>query len=62
MKRSQGFREASQTVLTLLGMIFATAAIGWGQLTITATHQWDCCRQHWSFRPRCQGHIAEPRD
>src|SRR5271167_2400981 len=35
MKRSQGFREASQRVLTLLGMILATAAIGWGQLNIT---------------------------
>ena len=37
MERSRGFREASQRVLTLLGMILATVAIGWGQLNITGT-------------------------
>src|SRR6516225_1605683 len=35
MKSSQGWREASQTVLALMGMILATAAIAWGQLNIT---------------------------
>ena len=35
MKSSQGWWEASHTVWTLMGMILATAVIGWGQLNIT---------------------------
>jgi hypothetical protein len=37
MNRPQALIEASQRILTLMGLIFATAAIGWGQLVTTGT-------------------------